>query len=291
MKILEKNLDIVKDILRKDMDFFMVVDGYEGLGKTTLALEICNYIDDDFNLGKLAFTGDEFIGVLRNAEPYSAVLLDEGGTVLFSRRAMDEMNKRIVELLMTIRAKNLFFCLCLPNIFWLDVYARKHRVGALAHVTKRGRFSFYSKRRIGQMLKENMYGRPNFTESFRSLDGNELWDQYQEKKFAFVDAKLGNEPRCSRKTYFIPKEIADFEGKSVGTVRNWINLGVGNSPNASSKLPAVRLADGRMVVKKDEYRLWREEKYLPQIRESREIQREILRSGREKWRKMRSGTV
>lgn len=278
MKILEKNLDIVRDLLRRDMDFFCVVDGYEGSGKSTLALEICDYVDDDFNLNKVAFTGDEFIRVLRNAKPYSAVLLDEGGTVLFSRSAMQEMNKRIVELLMTVRAKNIFFCLCLPNIFWLDVYARKHRVGALIHITKRGRFAFYSKRRIGEMLKENNYGKANFYDSFSSLDGNELWDQYQKKKHAFVDDQLEKRMEISDEEYFSTKDAAKWAGCPTRRVFDWIKIGIGGRDHLN-KLPAVRTPGGRYYIKKDVFFNWWENVYLPRIERANEIRRGALK----KW--------
>src|SRR3989344_2981069 len=37
--------------LRKDYDNFTVIAGYEGTGKTTLAIDLCSYISEDFLVG------------------------------------------------------------------------------------------------------------------------------------------------------------------------------------------------------------------------------------------------
>ena len=45
MEKIKTNLDFIrKDIVQDDKDYIMCVEGYEGVGKTTLALHICKYM-------------------------------------------------------------------------------------------------------------------------------------------------------------------------------------------------------------------------------------------------------
>ena len=77
-KTLVENLNKVKkDVLKKNWDCFLIVDGIEGSGKSTLASQVALFLDSTYNLDRCCFTMDQFINVVNNATKGQAVVFDE----------------------------------------------------------------------------------------------------------------------------------------------------------------------------------------------------------------------
>ena len=191
MEKLKKSLDAIREIiLKKDFDWVHVVTGYEGVGKSTLAMHICNYIDRNFNVDKIVFSADELIKAVKNSSPGDAIMVDEGALIFFSRDSMTKESKKAIRLLTGMRTYNLFIVINIPNFFILDKYIREHRVKTLTRVVMRGWFWFYSPARV-KMLKIDDKTKKvnwdiwNYRDSFKKFKG-ELWNQYIEKKKKLV---------------------------------------------------------------------------------------------------------
>lgn len=180
---LSKNLDIIKHLINnKDYDWLHVVTGVEGTGKSTLATELCVYVDPNFFEKDNVITNiTELKTCFRNSEKGTAILIDEGAPMFFSRDSMKKETKEATQLLRGLRGKNCFICICMPDFFALDKYIREHRVGSLSRVVKRGRAWFYSKSKIEKMLTSSHsvfnknFGKskwtdPNFKHNFPDLD-------------------------------------------------------------------------------------------------------------------------
>ena len=189
MKILKENLDGIAKLLRKDWDWLHVVTGYEGVGKSSLAMQMCIAIDPSFNIGSICFTADEFMRAVDRAKKYQAILADEGSEFLLSRDAMKRENRDAVKLFTQMRSKNLFIVICIPNIMILDSYVREHRIRSMTRVVRRGAFEFYSGK-LCKMIKKDgktrqiIYPQTNFFDGFPILKGK-LWNEYLAKKRAF----------------------------------------------------------------------------------------------------------
>jgi len=191
MKILKANLDGVKEKLRKDMDWLHLVVGYEGVGKSCLGIQICQDVDSDFDVSRIVFSPMEFMEAVHRAKPYQAILCDEGVELLFTRKAMHREQVDIIKTLTQIRAKNLFICICIPDLFLIDSYIRGHRIKSMTRIVRRGVFAFFSKKRTGQIYRDPemrtvKYPQPNFYERFKDLNGSKIWDAYLHKKGLFV---------------------------------------------------------------------------------------------------------
>lgn len=218
MKKLEKNLDVIKFLItKKDFDWLMVVEGYEGVGKSTLAWHVCKYIDPDFNAQNIVFEPDQFRLLLQNARKGESILIDEGGLLLFSRNAMQTDNKELIQALTTIRAKNLFICICVPSFHILDKYVREHRVKSLIRVAARGRYQFFSKKKIKEIRKKNgtrdyIYPDPNFTGSYEKVTGQD-WKDYLDKKGDVLDRTM---------KWFKASQVAKKLKVNVQTVYKWV---------------------------------------------------------------------
>lgn len=124
-------------VLGKDEDYFFVIDGSEGAGKSVLALQLACVLDPSFELKRVVFTAKDFQGAILKADRGQAIVFDEAFRGLSSRSTLNEVNKMLVQLMMECRQKNLFVIIVLPSIFMLDSYVALHRAKGLFHVYRR----------------------------------------------------------------------------------------------------------------------------------------------------------
>jgi len=141
---LKSNLDLLAKSLKKDYDFFVIVDGRERFGKSTLAAQIAYYLDPTYNLDRCVFTADQFSEAVHKAEKYQAIVFDEAHGYLGSRSSMSAFNRRLIKIMTEMGSKNLIVILCLPNFFELDKYPAIWRSSCLLHVHERARFCFFN---------------------------------------------------------------------------------------------------------------------------------------------------
>jgi len=146
---LKSNMDIAVGAVHKDLDMVIVVDGYEGAGKSVITQQVAKYVDPTFDISRIVFTPNTFRKAIVDAKQYQAIVYDESYTGLSSRQAMSRVNKALIQMIAEIRQKNLFVFIVMPSFFDLDKYIALHRSRALIHVYmtegfKRGQFAFYN---------------------------------------------------------------------------------------------------------------------------------------------------
>lgn len=131
--------------LRNDWDHPSVVFGVEGSGKSTLAIQLCSLISPhSFSQEYVCYELSDLIRVLRIVKKGDSILLDEGGMFLFSRNALKSDVIDTIKMFQIIRQKNIHFCICIPNIKFLDTYFRSGRIKTLLRVLGRGRYIAYT---------------------------------------------------------------------------------------------------------------------------------------------------
>lgn len=113
-----------KNKLSNDNDIKIIIQGKNsqtGIGKTTLAIQLCRYIDDDWSAEDKAFidTQDYIEGHMK-FESGSALLLDEIEAGADNRRAMSQENVDLSHAWATLRARNIATVCTLPSISMLD---------------------------------------------------------------------------------------------------------------------------------------------------------------------------
>ena len=146
---LAKNLDFLKDAVRKDWDNCLLGDGMEGGGKSICFQIVAAYLDPTFCLDRIVFTPKEFETAIKKAEKYQAVLYDEAFSGLSSRGFFSEVNRSLIGMLTMIRQKNLHVLVLSPAFWELERYLTLWRSRALIHVYvgkgwERGYFSFFN---------------------------------------------------------------------------------------------------------------------------------------------------
>lgn len=163
---LKKNIDegILPDLNKKDKDCILAIDGGEGTGKSTLALQIGKYVDPTLNLSRVVFDAESFKQAVFKAKKGQCVIYDEAFTGLSSRSSLSSINTALVSLMMQMRQKNLFILLVLPTFFLLDKYAALFRTKSLIHVYEnkgiRGYFRVYNKKKKKYLY---LYGKKDYS--------------------------------------------------------------------------------------------------------------------------------
>lgn len=131
-------------------DFVMVVDGREGAGKSTLALQMKAIYDGRYNLDNVLFDATSMIKTMRFAPRKSCVVVDEAIISLYKREALKDFQLTLVKAFSIVRARNLFFILVLPNFNDLDPNIRtraNYRFYTFAKRGHRGYLEVYQPKR------------------------------------------------------------------------------------------------------------------------------------------------
>ena len=182
---------IKKKLIRKDMDYVIVIDGEEGCGKSVFAMQVGKYLDNNLELSQVCMSPTEFIKAVVRADKGQCIIYDEAYAGLSSRGALTEINNLLVALMMEMRQKNLFVIVVLPTFFLLDKYVALWRARGLFHLYfkygRRGQWIFFNKakKRILYLLGKKLYSykepRVHFRGSFRD-QYTISEEEYREKK-------------------------------------------------------------------------------------------------------------
>jgi len=226
--ILKSNMDYLKKSLYNDYDFFIVVDGRERFGKSTIAAQLAYYLDPTYNLDRCVFTADQFAEAVEKADKYQAIVFDEAHGYLGSRQSMSKFNRTLIKIMSEMGSKNLIIIIVLPNFFELDKYPAIHRSSCLINVHKRAGFMFFNyKKKKDLYLKGKRFYAYNVSSNFHGafvkyfpLDR----EAYQAKKDISTaeDAKINNREKkylnqrdylitaLSKKYDLTQEQIAEF---------------------------------------------------------------------------------
>jgi hypothetical protein len=125
---------IKKKVLGKDADYVIVVDGFEGSGKSVFAMQIGKYLDNSLGIDDICMNPEEFKRRIETAPKNKCIIFDEAFHGLSSRQSLSTINKLLVSKMMMMRQKNLFVIIVLPTFFLLDRYVSLFRSKVLFHI-------------------------------------------------------------------------------------------------------------------------------------------------------------
>jgi len=234
-KFMVKQLDNVKDIINnKDKDRHWAGDGFEGVGKSVLLMQVCKYVDPTFNIDRVCFSPEEFKAAIDKAKKGQAILYDEAFTGLSSRSSLSKVNIDLVSKMMQMRQKCLFICVALPSIFMMDKYAAMFRTRALLSVYENKGVHMYTvfnrsfKKKLILDGKRNMSYNQTVKYMPKKCRGLKFYNTYviNEKEYRIkkekalkenVESKSGDIGIYDRNRliYLIHKEY-DLNGRAIG---------------------------------------------------------------------------
>jgi len=197
---LAENLDRLIDRVNSGKASVLIIEGGVGEGKTTIAVEVLDYINSKYNLPpidlidrpQLAMGGAEFMQKLRvcHEKKLPVVAYDEAGD--FSRRgSLTQFNSMLNRTFETFRAFRILVVIILPNFNVLDQNLFDNKIPRLMISLKSrgssyGSYGGYSLYRMALLrsymqkmrIKNYAYSlvRPNFRGHFKNLPINRCRD-------------------------------------------------------------------------------------------------------------------
>ncbi len=167
----------IKKVSKGNQDRVYVVDGREGVGKTTVAFQFAYIVDPNFSLDNVVFTAEQFEDKIRKLDKFRALVFDESFNGLSSKGALSKQNKKLVRLLMECRQRSLYVFVVLPSIFLLEKYVAVFRSQCLFHsfASKKNNdrryykvYNYHNKKLLYLLGKHLMdYTKPKVPKSYR----------------------------------------------------------------------------------------------------------------------------
>ena len=223
---LQKNLEMLKKAVDLNWDACGFFSGFEGDGKTTLAIQLAYYVDRSFNLDRIVFTGDQFKDACLLAKNKEAIVFDESYYDFTSAATLTKQSRLLRSMLTMIRKKQLFIFIVAPTFFDIQKYIAVHRSRFLIHVyskgLERGFFAFYNRARKQQLFmkgrRENNMSvtKPNFIGRFTKwfLVDEVAYDKKKESSIQQLEHEKTPVWAC-------PKCLSRDSRASKGTVEVW----------------------------------------------------------------------
>ena len=138
------------NLAKEDRDVVIIIDGYEGSGKSTFAMQVGKYVDPTLNLNRICMSSQEFKDAIIKSKKNTCVIYDEAVTGMTATESLTRVGKMLKSLMMQMRQKNLFVIIVMPNVFDFSRYAVLARARAFFHVyenkSKRGYFVGYNRK-------------------------------------------------------------------------------------------------------------------------------------------------
>lgn len=129
--------NLSKQVIKYNMDRVYIVVGKERSGKSTWTFQQAKFIDNNFGVHKIAFTGEEFLELIKTSPPGSVVVFDEAFRGFSSRNFRSKMNQILVQAMMEVGKKNLIIFIVLPSFALLEWYMATHRSHGLFYIYQR----------------------------------------------------------------------------------------------------------------------------------------------------------
>lgn len=197
---LRKELDNIKtNYLHKKKDYVICIDGMKGTGKSTLALQMCRYVDPTFNIDRVHFKGADFLKNMKDIKEGQAILLDEAIISMLRRNAMASMNKKMMIGFNIFRKKAAFICLCIPSVKNVDMSIQKEHLFSLVHVANYKRektrqlWKWYGRKRLHRLIEFKYdYGKVRGNKYGWFGDYRPFEKEYEGKKDANINAFLAS---------------------------------------------------------------------------------------------------
>jgi len=209
---LKTNLDFVKRLPENNWDAVALFTGYEGAGKSSMAMQIAFYLDPNFSLKNIVFNAEQFDEATEDLPKGSVILYDEADDVAVGGNHAQNKVKQVISKMKRIRSRNLYILFVTPTYFDLGKYFAIHRSRFLIHVysqgLKRGYFAFY-----GKTAMKNLY-----------FKGKKMWDMKCERptfRGRFLNNREGFPINFDE--YEIKKDKATSEVMETSSGENQLN--------------------------------------------------------------------
>lgn len=207
---LKHGLDILKKKIKQDWSFIIIVSGNNRvrIGKTTMAQQVAYYLDPTFSFDAVTFDPSEVRTIALKRGKTKVVFYDEARAGLDSKRAMENMQKDLIDFLTQAGQLNQILIIILPDFFELkrEIALSQSICLINCHTPNmnffdRGLFSFYN---LDEKQKLYYWGKkqggnysvckPSFSGTFSNY---QVLDKVRYEKLKLISLLQGrkNDPR------------------------------------------------------------------------------------------------
>lgn len=181
-------LEETYDYLQRDFDRIVPVIGDEGMGKSTLIMEVgwlwLDIVEDkeqtiDACLDQIAWERDQFKRKMGTEEQYSCIMVHDSARVLSRKKAMHGDEIEIEEDLLDARFGNYLMLLGLQEFDLLPTMLATRRSKNLLRVPERGVVHGHNEENIRERYETGDWPDPVMRDTFPSLEGKDLWDAFE----------------------------------------------------------------------------------------------------------------
>jgi len=254
--------------LSQDFDRVVIVLGDEGVGKSTVMLQLDWFWRDvvpDFEpnvddvIGDIAWDRNDFKTQLSDKTWYTPILVHDATRILSKKKAMHSEQVELEEDLFDSRGLRKFMLLGYQEWDAVPTVLQERRAQNTVHVTSRGKFKIYGRRQMDKRVETGRWPSTNFVDTFDALDGTELWDSFRDKDLEKKQERI--EPETEEETMSedeLAKHILEDDINSVTSIHgttgepyvdsDLIKLHYGTSVRASKRIKKYidQLSDGTL---------------------------------------------
>lgn len=171
-----------------NLDTLLAITGEEGVGKSTLALQLAYRFDDSLSTDQIHFDAPSFLADGGNRPSGSTIILDEAFEGAFNRRSMSHESVGFVQFLGEARALEHTMIVCFPRWANLDDYLANHRVAYRIRVPSRGTAKVYEMKTNPFADHATAYPVKRTSFAFGPFDdvAPDLWEAYMDKKLSRI---------------------------------------------------------------------------------------------------------
>lgn len=198
MRRIVKWLEATQDHLANDFDSVVPVIGDEGMGKSTLLMEIgwlWNGLDGtpqeqtvENTMGQIAWDLPQFKTFIGSKPQYSCIHVHDAARVLSRKKAMHGDQIEVEEDLLDMRFGNYLVLLGYQEFDLLPTMLATRRSKMLLRIPERGIVHGHNEENIRKRYQEGSWPDPVLQDTYPSLEGKDLW-----KAFKSEDARRKQE--------------------------------------------------------------------------------------------------
>lgn len=222
----------------KELDYFIIVFGKVGNGKSTFGANLASLIDPSFSAKRMHFSAIEYVKAFIDSQPGQCQQIDEGSLALFGRDSMTTEVKGLMKGLDITRIKRQCTIVCIPSLKDLARVVIEKRADMLIQVLPGGNYKAVFKdsaiKYVAEQLKthsfesikigEEYFRHGYFTKNMGLVDRGEYMAKKIESTNNYLSSLVGD---LSRETSIRPelvsvKQAATQLGMGQNTLRRMI---------------------------------------------------------------------
>ena len=256
---------------QQELDTVLPILADEGLGKSTLMLQLgAKYIqtrdgevpDPDDLLSRICYDRRGFQEMMAESDKQALIMVPDAARILYSMDVAKSEQKQIEKDLMDVRGLEYFILLGFQSWDRIGGEIKERRSKLTLKIPRRGLIRGYDRDAMDERLDSGSWPESTMTDKFPSLDGTELWQQYQQLDLEEKRGRLAGEG--GREPEEVEKDVK--RAVVIRATKPWAPDHIGMTQREAAKL--VDYSDSWVS---DTVRDWKEGEYRDLVEATEEV--------------------